>query len=146
MFKKAFLFLTEQNPCQLVTSDDRKEESRRTTTHERGSLADDVVPHLRSSTKRKIILTRTPITRAMSQHRYHDVVDVVFSLFLLTCEILISHSLLTVFRSKSAYVLNMRLQIRDVMEVNYFLQSIELTFCPEQKVFEHMCQLESSPY
>ena len=75
-----------------------------------------------------------------------DVVDVIFLFFLLTDEILISHSLLKVFRTKSAYVLNIRLQIRDVIKVNYFLQSTELTFCPEQKVFEHMSQLESPPY
>ena len=51
---KTFLFLTEQNPCQPAASDDRKEESRKTTVYERGSLPDDVVFRLQDQESRSL--------------------------------------------------------------------------------------------
>ena len=51
---KTFLFLTEQNPCQPAAFDDRKEESRKTTVCERGSLPDDVVPRLQDQESRSL--------------------------------------------------------------------------------------------
>ena len=50
---KVYLFLIDQNACQRVASNIRKEESRRKTTYERDSLIDDVVLRPRSPHKKE---------------------------------------------------------------------------------------------